>query len=176
VNVKKPARRNETPAANALFATALASGYGVREAARIAGLKERTAYRRLGERGTRRELALKKAELCEVAAARLRVATLKAITTVEELLDDKDARVRLAAAKAAVTMAKELGEEATRHALEARNMMSHNEPPIDVDALEVEMVGMETVEDALARNRLTTAMLAEMAGTPPQTPAAIGGA
>ena len=160
--MKKP---NEPPAANALFATALASGFGVKEAARLAGLKERTAYRRLGERGARRELALKKAELCEVAAARLRVATLKAITTVEELLDDKDARVRLAAAKAAVTMAKELGEEATRHALEARNMMSHNEPPIDVDALEVKLVGMEAVEASLAMNRITAEDMAALAST-----------
>jgi len=155
--MKKP---NEPPAANAMFATALASGFGVKEAARLAGLKERTAYRRLGERGARRELALKKAELCEVAAARLRVATLKAITTVEELLDDKDARVRLAAAKAAVTMAKELGEEATRHAHTAMMLTSHNDHGIDVDALEVRMVSMEAVEEALAANRLTAEALA----------------
>jgi hypothetical protein len=174
--VKKPAGRKEPPAANALFATALASGFDAKEAARIAGLPEQTAYRRLGERGARRELALKKAELCEVAAARLRVATLKAIGTVEELLGDNDPRVRLAAAKAAVTMAKELGEEATRHAAEARNLTNYNDPPIDVDALEVELVGLSPVEEALARNRVTEAMLAEMAGQPPRTPDAPGGA
>jgi len=155
--MKKP---NEPPAANAMFATAVASGYGVKEAARIAGLKERTAYRRLGEREARRELALKKAELCEVAAARLRVATLKAIATVEELLDDKDSRVRLAAAKAAVSMARELNEEAKGHAFNAMNLTNHNDHGIDVDALEVRMVSMEAVEEALAANRLTAEALA----------------
>ena len=47
-------------------------------------------------------------------------------------------------------------------------MKKPNEPPIDVDALEVKMVGMEAVEAALARGRVTADDLAALASTRPE--------
>lgn len=164
-------------AAEALFATALSSGLTVREAAGVAGFAERTAYRRLGDAGIRRELALKRAEVCQEAASRLNVAALKAARTVEELMDHKCPKVRLAAARTAVALAKELGDEANRQVAWASSLaMRAPAVPLDVDALEVTLANGERAADALERGRLTVealraaaegtdALLAEVAAT-----------
>lgn len=172
-----PAPAVPAAAAEALFATALSSGLTVREAAGVAGFSERTAYRRLGDTGIRRELALKRAEVCQEAAARLNVAALKAARTVEQLMDHKCPKVRLAAARTAVALARELGDEANRQAVLAANL-ARCAPAVslDVDALEVTLANGEKVAAALERGRLTVeqlraadddadALLAEVAAT-----------
>jgi hypothetical protein len=79
--------------------TALVSGCHIENAARSAGISERTAYRRLEDPEFRAKLEQSRKALRESILARLSDAGLDAISTLVDLLDSDDDNVRLKAAK-----------------------------------------------------------------------------
>lgn len=81
-----------------LFA-ALVSGCHIQNAARAAGISERTAYRRLEDPKFRAQLERSRRALRESVLARLSDAGLDAISTLVDLLESEDENVRLKAAK-----------------------------------------------------------------------------
>ena len=79
--------------------TALAAGCHVENAAKVAGISERTAYRRLADPEFRSRLNAARESLRESILARLADAGHDAIGTLFELLNCDDDNVRLKAAK-----------------------------------------------------------------------------
>jgi hypothetical protein len=78
---------------------ALAAGASVRDAARQAGVSERTAYRRLEEPAFRRQVADARAEFLERAVGRLAASATEAADTLRGLLVATSEPVRHSAAK-----------------------------------------------------------------------------
>jgi hypothetical protein len=85
--------------ADTLLVAALASGQPILEAARTAGISERTAYRRLQDARFRREVADARAGLLAQAVGQLADATTAAVSTLRALLDAEAETVRLGAAR-----------------------------------------------------------------------------
>jgi hypothetical protein len=83
----------------ALLALALARGRSVREAAREAGISERTAHRRLGSADFRRQIYEARSALLDATAGALADAAGRAAATLIKLLAAEHETVRLAAAK-----------------------------------------------------------------------------
>ena len=79
--------------------TALVSGCHVENAAAVAGISERTAYRRLADPKFRSRLDAARESLRESVLARLADAGHDAIGTLFELLSSEDENVKLKAAK-----------------------------------------------------------------------------
>src|SRR5262249_12635176 len=92
--------------ANAALLTALACGATVENAARKAGLSERTVYRRLADPAFRRRLDEVKAELVQRTAAMLGGAGMGSVKTLVDLQHDASvaAAVRRGAARDVLTM------------------------------------------------------------------------
>jgi hypothetical protein len=90
-----------TAASTAELLGALVEGATVAQAAKKAGLSERTAYRRLAEPEFRRDLAERRRQLVDAVSARLAAAGDSAIDTLLALKDDPDVQpsVRLSAAR-----------------------------------------------------------------------------
>ncbi len=78
---------------------ALVSGCHIQNAARSAGISERTAYRRLEDPKFRAQLDRSRKALRESILARLSDAGLDAISALVDLLESEDDNVRLKAAK-----------------------------------------------------------------------------
>ena len=78
---------------------ALAGGQTVRDAARAAGVGERTATRRWADAGFRRRVARLRAELVERAAGQLADGMAEAAATLRRLLTAEAESVRLGAAR-----------------------------------------------------------------------------
>jgi hypothetical protein len=93
------------------LAAALASGQTLRDAARTAGLSERTAARRMADPAFRSEVAAIRARILEQATGQLAAAATKAVTTLCALLDDDLANVRLRAACAILELSHKLYDE-----------------------------------------------------------------
>lgn len=77
----------------------LTAGMTVRDAARSAGMAERTAHRRLEDPQFRRRLETARRELIAMTVERMAVASTKAVDTLSELLDSETDSVRLGAAR-----------------------------------------------------------------------------
>jgi len=78
---------------------ALASGCHVENAAKLAGISQRTAYRRLSDPIFRSQLQQARQDLREAILARLADAGHDAIDTLWRLLESNDESIRLKAAK-----------------------------------------------------------------------------
>jgi hypothetical protein len=96
---------------------ALAAGLTNKQAAKEAGVSERTVVRRLGDPAFRKQVADARATTVEQAAARLTAASLMAVKTLLELLGAESESVRLSAAKGILeigTKMREAGELETK--------------------------------------------------------------
>lgn len=114
-------RRN----ADAALVAALAGGATTRDAAKAAGIGERTAYSRMADPAFKAQVQAARAELIEHAVARLAKASTTAVATLEQLLGKAmPPTVRLGAARAVLELGAKLREaeelEARISALEER--------------------------------------------------------
>ena len=89
---------------------ALGGGDNVQEAARAAGVSERTVYRRLEHDTFRRQLAEARAELIARAVGVLARLSTTAATTLAGLLKAESESVRLGAARSVLELAVKLRE------------------------------------------------------------------
>ncbi len=91
---------------------ALACGATVENAARQAGVSERTAYRRLADPAFARRLHARRSELVERSMAMLTAATLESVKTLVGLLGASNpATVRLGAARSIIEFGLKLRDE-----------------------------------------------------------------
>ena len=90
---------------------ALASGCSVREAARLAGLGERTAHRRVKEPAFRHRVAAVRDEQFQRATAALAEAATEAVATLRALLDSGSVSAQLGAARAILEHGHRLREQ-----------------------------------------------------------------
>ena len=99
------------------LAVALAAGQTVEEAARQAGLSERTAYRRLALPGYRQRVAEARAEMVAQALGKMASNMTAAADTLRQLLTASGDNVKLGAARALLELGVKLRESVE---LEAR--------------------------------------------------------
>jgi hypothetical protein len=92
------------------LAIALASGLTVEDAARQAGLSERTAYRRLAVPGYRQRVAEARGEMVARALGRLADGMTAAADTLRQLLAASGDNVKLGAARALLELGVKLRE------------------------------------------------------------------
>ena len=96
---------------DAALLLALASGETVREAARLAGIGERTATRRLADADFRRHIAELRGEMVSRAVGRLADGSTEAVAALRKLLDaGTPPAVRLGAARAILELGTKLRE------------------------------------------------------------------
>ena len=110
---------------------ALAGGATVREAAKLAGVGEATAYRRLDDPDFRRRVADARAERLSRAVGQLADASTEAVATLRALLSAEAETVRLGSAKAILELGAKLRESELERriaALEAREADPEPEP------------------------------------------------
>ena len=89
---------------------ALATGATVREAAKLSGFGESTAYRRSADPEFRNRVSAARDELWGAAIGKLANAATEAVETLQELLTCEDAKVRLGSARAILAVAPHLRE------------------------------------------------------------------
>jgi len=94
------------------LAVELAAGKIVGEAARVARLSERTAYRRLDDPKFRRRVTTLRSEMIGRATGRLADASSKAVDTLAALLKADSESVRLGAARSILEMGAKFRESA----------------------------------------------------------------
>ncbi len=99
---------------------ALAAGMTVKDAADAAGVRERTAHRRLEDAGFRREVAGARARLVEHALGQLADASAEAVTTLRALLHAEGESARLGAARSILELGTKLRESVEFEARIAR--------------------------------------------------------
>lgn len=92
------------------LALAFASGESVKDAARLAGVSERTAYRKLKDERFIQRVNQARTSMIQQAVGRLAKTCAKASEVVEKLLDSKSERIRLQAAKAIMDNIIKLGD------------------------------------------------------------------
>ncbi|MBI4319362.1 MAG: LacI family DNA-binding transcriptional regulator [Chloroflexi bacterium] len=85
--------------ADSCLIVALASGLTMRDAAKQAGVSEKTVARRLADPAFRRQVAAEKAAMIARATAMLADASTEAVTTLRRLLQAEAESVRLGAAR-----------------------------------------------------------------------------
>lgn len=94
----------------AAFLLALAGGQTVREAAKTAGIGERTATRRLADPQFRRQVVAARAEMTQRALGRLAEASTEAVDALRGLLTSPSDTVKLGAARAILELGSRLRE------------------------------------------------------------------
>ncbi len=104
-------------AADDVLALAIAAGLTVADAAKQAGLGERTVYRRLQEPAFQRQVCDIRAAMVAQVSGQLVEASVAAVTTLRGLLDAESESVRLGAAKAVLELGAKFRESTE---LEAR--------------------------------------------------------
>jgi len=87
------------------FFLALAGGKTIKEAAKLAGISQRTATRRLSDPAFRRQIAEARAELMEKALGKLASAAAEAVDTLRKLLKAEAESARLGAARSIIELA-----------------------------------------------------------------------
>jgi hypothetical protein len=97
--------------------TALAAGHPVAAAAQLAGVSERTAYRRLADPDFRTRVHAMRMSVLDAAVGELLGASTLAVATLRRLLKEAPPTVQLGAAKAVLELGAALQE---RVELEAR--------------------------------------------------------
>jgi hypothetical protein len=109
---------------DAALVLALAGGHTVRDAARLAGVGERTATRRVADAAFRQRVAALRAEMVALAAGQLADGMAEAAATLRRLLTAESEPVRLAAARSILEIGNKLREavelEACLQSVEAR--------------------------------------------------------
>jgi hypothetical protein len=95
---------------DAALLTALAAGATVRDAARRAGVSERTAHRRLADPDFRRRLTEARAGMVERALGQLAEGSTEAVATLRKLLKAKGDTVKLGAARTILEVGNKLRE------------------------------------------------------------------
>ena len=98
--------------------TALVAGCHVENAAKVAGLSERTVYRRLADRDFRGKLNQARGALRESILARLADAGNDAISKLWELMGSEDENIQLKAAKAVLEALAKLQSSAPKETQE----------------------------------------------------------
>ena len=96
---------------DARLVTELAAGATVADAARAAGVSERTVYRRLGDADFKRQIGEARAEILARAVARLTSASVRAVEALEGLLDSDMDFARLGAARSILEIGMKLREQ-----------------------------------------------------------------
>lgn len=109
------------------FVAALAGGMSVRAAGEVAGMSERTAYRRWARPEVRREVAALRAVVLQEAVGRLTAGATRAAEVLLELLESEDEKVRLSAAGRLPELRRSLVEAAGAALVEARPPSRHDE-------------------------------------------------
>lgn len=105
-------RGPKRPAADGLAAAALANGATRPEAARAAGLSERTIRRRLGDPDFRALVADCRARITADVLSGTAELAGRAVARLGVLLDDENPHVSLGAARTILTVAADFGERA----------------------------------------------------------------
>lgn len=90
---------------DALLIALLAAGYSQGQAAQSAGVSSRTVSRRMDDPAFVAQVQQAQATTIQQVAARLTVASLRAVSTLLRLLDGRSETVRLGAAKAVLELA-----------------------------------------------------------------------
>ena len=108
---------------------ALASGKSVAEAARLAGCSERSAWRRLEDLNTRRQVRALRAAMVERAVGQLAAAMTQAVAALVESLGADNEAVRVRAAVAILDQAVRLreSEELERRVAELEALLAGQE-------------------------------------------------
>ena len=114
--------------ADQALVAALAAGATKQEAARLAGVGERTIYRRLEDPDFRRRVDQARSELVTQAVGRLADASAAAVTTLRALLGADSESVRLGACRAILDLGLKLRES---EELERRIAALEEQPAID---------------------------------------------
>src|SRR3954470_7031286 len=91
--------------------TALAGGQTLRDAARVAGVSERTVARRWADPGFRAEALELRSRLLDRAAGQLAAANTEAVTAMHDLLVADSGSVRLGAARAILELGRKFQEQ-----------------------------------------------------------------
>jgi hypothetical protein len=104
-------RENDAHAGDGELILALAAGATVREAARRAGVGERTAYRRLADADFRRTVNEARGRMFEATRGKLSGLADKAVETLQRLLESGKPAEALAAAKAILELGPRLRRE-----------------------------------------------------------------
>jgi HEAT repeat protein len=94
----------------AALLVALAAGHTVRDAARLAGIGERTATRRMADPDFRRRLMEARSGMIQRALGKLADGSTKAVDTLRKLLKAKGENVRLGAARAILEFGSKMRE------------------------------------------------------------------
>ncbi|MDQ3821399.1 MAG: hypothetical protein M3362_27480 [Acidobacteriota bacterium] len=105
--------------------TALASGASIKEAARLSGVGERTAHRRLEDSAFQERIRNLRSEYLSAAVGKLSETTIEAANTLRELLNSQSDSVRLSAARAILEFAPKL-----RESVELEKRMAHIEAEV----------------------------------------------
>jgi hypothetical protein len=103
--------------ADDLLVAAIAAGASQREAARQAGVSERTAHRRWADPNFRRRVLEARSEIRCQAVGRLTSQSNKATETLAKGMDAKSESVRVSAARAVLKIGQELGGRQEENAL-----------------------------------------------------------
>lgn len=101
---------NDRPKGEARLLVALAGGATIRDAAKMAGIGERTAYRRLDDAEFRQQVAVARSRMVDHAVGQLAGAACEAATTLRGLLRSEAEPIRLAAARAILDLGPKLRE------------------------------------------------------------------
>jgi molybdenum-dependent DNA-binding transcriptional regulator ModE len=101
---------NDNQKGDLALLTALAAGSSIKDAAKVAGISERTAHRRLEDLEFQERIAELRTQLLSKAVGRLTDATTEAADTMRSLLQSKSDSVRLSAARAILELAPKLRE------------------------------------------------------------------
>jgi hypothetical protein len=96
---RQPARALSRRRGEEQLLSSLAAGLPIEQAAKTAGISERTAYRRLQEPRFQQQLAAVRDELISVALGELAGCASHAVATLNALLDAGEERIRLQAAR-----------------------------------------------------------------------------
>lgn len=101
---------NDNRKGDLVLLTALAGGASIKDAAKVAGIGERTAHRRLEDPAFQRRITELRSEFLSSAIRRLSESTTEAADTMRSLLQSKSDSVRLSAARSILEFASKLGE------------------------------------------------------------------
>ena len=92
------------------FVLSIASGLTIKDAAKSAGISERTAHRRLDDPKTKSSIKEARCAMLQDAVLRLTAASTGAAETLRELTQAKSEQVRLAAARSILELSHRLKE------------------------------------------------------------------
>jgi len=92
------------------FILSIASGLPIKEAAKAAGISERTAHRRLDDRVTKSSVKEARCAMLQDAVSRLAAASTGAAETLRKLTKAKSEQVQLAAARSILELSHRLKE------------------------------------------------------------------